>query len=310
MTPVSTANTYSVILGDLLAAQDREMTAQAQVSTGKKGNDLSSFGAGTRSLVATNTVKTRVDGLVTQLSALQVKTSFQQSAVSQISDVAAALKQTLTNALANNNGDGVMNDVQSFFSQMTQALNAQYGDDYLFAGGKTATKPFTATTLAQLASAGIGTFFKDGTLTPTNRIDDATSIRTGFLASDIGKDLMTAIQGVQQFQDGPNGNLGGQLTTAQQTFLQGAIAQLDGITTTTTANTAQGGAIQKRIDDAAKAQTDRQVTLKNMLGDITDVNMAQAASDLTQAQSAVQASAQVFMTLKGMSLLGLLTGTA
>jgi flagellar hook-associated protein 3 FlgL len=121
---------------------------------------------------------------------------------------------------------------------------------------------------------------------------------------------MTAIQGVQQFQDGPTGNLGGQLTTAQQTFLQGAIAQLDGITTTTIANTAQGGAIQKRIDDAAKAQTDRQVTLKNMLGDITDVNMAQAASDLTQAQSAVQASAQVFMTLKGMSLLGLLTGTA
>ena len=45
-----------------------------------------------------------------------------------------------------------------------------------------------------------------------------------------------------------------------------------------------------------------------MLGDITDVDMAKAATDLSQAQSAVQASAQVFMALKGMSLLNYLNG--
>ena len=309
MTPVSTSNSYSVILNDLLNAQNREATAQAQVSTGKKGNDLAGFGAQTRTLVATNTVKARVDGLVTQLNSLQVKVNFQQASLGQISDVAASLKQTLTNALANGSGDGIMNDVQSYFSQAAQALNAQYGGDYLFSGGQTQTQPFTAADLPTLAAGTVSSFFKDGNLTPSNRIDDSTSIQTGFLASNIGQSLMTQFQSIQQFQAGGTGNFGGPLTTAQETFLQSAITALDAVTTSTTQTTAQGGDIQKQIETAATTQTDRQTTLKSMLGDITDVNMAQAATDLTQAQSAVQASAQVFMTLKGMSLLNFLTGS-
>ena len=74
----------------------------------------------------------------------------------------------------------------------------------------------------------------------------------------------------------------------------------------TTQTAAQGGEIQSQVSTAITTQTDRQTTLTNMLGDITDVNMAQAASNLSQAQSAVQASAQVFLTLKGMSLLNYL----
>lgn len=307
MTPVSTSNSYSVILNDLLAAQDREATAQAQVSTGKKGSDLAGFGSQTRTLVATNTVKARVDGLVGQLNSLQVKMNFQQASLGQISDVAGNLKQTLTNALANGSGDGIMNDVQSFFSQASQALNAQYGGDYLFSGGQTRTQPFTAADLPTLAAGTVSAFFKDGNLTPSNRIDDSTTVQTGFLASSIGQSLMTQFQSIQQFQAGASGSFGGPLTTAQQTFLQNAITALDSVVTSTIATTAQGGDIQKRVETAAKTQADRQTTLKNMLGDITDVNMAQAASDLTQAQTAVQASAQVFMTLKGMSLLNFLT---
>lgn len=309
VTPVSTSNTYSVILNDLLNAQNRETTAQQQVSTGKKGDDLVAFGDQTRSLVATNTVKARVDGLVTQLNSLQVKMNFQQAALGQISDVSANLKQSLTNALASGQGDGIMADVQSYFSQAIEALNTQYGGDYVFSGGQTQTKPFTAPDLATLTTGSVSSFFKDGGLVPSNRIDDSTTIQTGFLASSIGQQLMQAFQAIQNFQQGAGGNFGGALTTAQQNFLQNEITTLDGVVTAATQTTAQGGDIQKRVEDATTAQTDRQTTLTNMLGDITDVNMAKAASDLTQAQSAVQASAQVFMTLKGMSLLNYLSST-
>lgn len=316
VTPVSTQNTYSVILADLIGAQNKELTAQQQVSTGKKGSDLQAFGDQTRSLVATNTVKARVDGMVSQLNNLQVKMNFQQAALGQVSDVAANLKQSLTDAIASGQGDGVMSDVQSFFSQAAQALNTQYGGDYLFSGGQTQTQPFTAATLSQMAATPpaanptVASFFQNGNLTPTNRIDDATTIQTGFLATDVGKQLMQVFQDIQSFQVGTTGNFGGQLTTAQQTFLQNELATLNGVVSSTTQTTAQGGDIQKRIGTAATAQTDRQTTLKNVLGDITDVNMAQAATDLSQAQSAVQASAQVFMALKGMSLLNYLTSSS
>ena len=59
VTPVSTQNSYSVILTDLLSSQNKELTAQQQVSTGKKGNELTDFGDQTRSLIATNTVNWR-----------------------------------------------------------------------------------------------------------------------------------------------------------------------------------------------------------------------------------------------------------
>jgi flagellar hook-associated protein 3 FlgL len=309
VTPVSTQNTYSVILADLIGAQNSELTAQQQVSTGKKGNDLQAFGDQTSNLVATNTVKARVDGLVSQLNNLQVKLNFQQTSLGQISDVAANLKQTLMNALASGQGDGIMSDLNSFFSEAAQALNSQYGGDYLFSGGQTQTKPFTATDPANLTTGTVASFFQNGNLTPTNRIDDSTTIQTGFLASGVGQQLMQAFQDIQNFQQSVNGNFGGQLTQAQQNFLQTEVGNLDAIATATTQTTAQGGDIQKRVEDAATAQTDRQTTLTNVLGDITDVDMAKAATDLSQAQSAVQASAQVFLALKGMSLLNYLSSS-
>jgi flagellar hook-associated protein 3 FlgL len=229
--------------------------------------------------------------------------------------VAGNLKQTLMNAIASGSGDGVMNDLDSYFSQAAQALNSQYGGDYLFSGGQTQTQPFTATDPSQLVATlpatnpPVTNFFQNGNLTPNNRIDDSTTITTGFLASTVGQQLMQAFQDIQTFQQSASGNFGGQLTTAQQTFLQNEITNLDGVVTSTTQTTALGGDIQKRVEDATTAQTDRQTTLTNVLGDITDVNMAQAATDLSQAQSAVQASAQVFLALKGMSLLNYLTSS-
>jgi flagellar hook-associated protein 3 FlgL len=307
---VGTANYYQSVLTDLLGAESQETAAQQQVSTGKMGDDLMGFGQNTRSLVATNTVKARVDGMVDQLNQLQVKVNLQQTALGQVSDLSNQLQQSLTNALSSGQGDGLMTDVQSDFSQVASALNTQYGADYLFSGGQSSTQPFTATSLADLTTQPtVDSFFQNGSLTPTSKIDDNTSIQTGFPASDVGKSLMSVFQSIQQFQQSASGNFGGSLTAAQQTFLQNAISQLATVTDAATQTTAQGGEIQSSIATAITSQTDRQTTLKNMQGDLTDVDMATAASNLTQAQTAVQASAQVFMTLKSMSLLNYLTGT-
>ena len=307
VSPVSTANSYSAILDNLMAAQNKEITAQQEVSTGKKGDDLAGFGDQTRNLVATNTVKSRVDGMVDQLNQLQVKLHFQQTALGQVSDTANDLKQALTNALATGSGDGLMDSISSYFSQASEALNVQYGGDYLFSGGQTQTQPFTATSMSDLTTGTVASFFQNGNLPQASQIDDNTTIQTGFLASNVGQQLMQSFQDIQNFQQGPDGNFGGNLTDAQQTFIQNMITTLGGVTNAATQTTATGGEIQSRVEAATTTQTDRQTTLKNVVGDMTSVNMAQAASDLTQAQSAVQASAQVFMTLRGMSLLNYLT---
>jgi flagellar hook-associated protein 3 FlgL len=304
---ITTANYYTSVVNDLMNAQSRENTANQQVSTGKLGNDLQGFGDQTRNIIATNTVKARVDTMVGQLNTLGVKLNFQQAAVEQVSTVATSLKNSLTNALAAGDGSSIMSDAQSFFSQAAQALNTQYGGDYMFSGGQTQTQPFTATTMSDLTTqASVTSFFQNGSLTPTSQIDDATSIQSGFLASDLGQSLMSSFQSLEAFQQSAAGSFNGPLTAAQQTFLTTAITQLNTVVNSTTQTSAQGGDMQAQVTAATTTQTDRQSTLTSSLGNMTDVNEATAAAALTQAQTAVQASAQVFSTLKNMSLLNYL----
>lgn len=315
VTPISTASTYNSILQDLLSAQNSEVTAEQEVSTGKKGSDLEAFGSQTSDLVATNTVKAQTDQLVSQLNSDTVQLNFQQSALTSLSTVASNVQQALTSAVANGSGDGLMTDLQSYFSQAAEALNSQYGGNYLFAGGQSQTQPFTASSMSDLVATppasnpAISTFFQNGGLTPVTRLDSKTVIQSGFLASNIGSSMMGLFQSIQSYVQA-NGAFSGQLTSAQQTFLQGIISQAQTVADSATQTAAQGGSVQQQVSNAVTTQTDQQTTLTNMLGDITDVNMAQAASNLTQAQTAVQASAQVFTALKNMSLLNYLSASS
>ena len=62
----------------------------------------------------------------------------------------------------------------------------------------------------------------------------------------------------------------------------------------------------KRIENTASDLNDRVNTMSGLIGKITDVNMSDAISRLQAAQVAVQASAEVFNTLKASSLLNFL----
>jgi flagellar hook-associated protein 3 FlgL len=310
MDRIATSTAYQSVLNNLLSTENREITAQQQVSTGNIADNLSGFGNQTQALIATQSVKSRVDGLVSQLNQTGVQLTFQQSALNQISTVAQSLQQALTTAQGVGTGDTLMSQVQSLFSQAASALNTQYNGSYIFSGGQTSTQPFTATTLSTLTTQpSVSSFFQDGSLTPVSRIDDNTTVQTGFLATNVGSALMGVFQSIQAFQQSGAGNFGGALTAAQQTFLDSAISQLNTVTASTTQTTAEGGAIQAQVAAALTTQTDRQTTLAGVLGTMTNADAATAATNLTQAQTAFQASAQVFNSLKGMSLLNYLTSS-
>jgi flagellar hook-associated protein 3 FlgL len=224
--------------------------------------------------------------------------------------VAQSLQTALSGAEGEGVGDNLMNQVRSLFSQAASALNTQYNGSYVFAGGQTATQPFSSTSLADLTTQGsVSSFFQNGSLAPVTRIDDNTTVQTGFLASNVGSTLMGVFQSIQAFQQSGSGNFGGALTSAQQTFLDGAISQLNAVVASTNQTAAQGGDIQNQVSAALTTQTDRQTTLTGVLGTMTNADAAAAATNLTQAQTAFQASAQVFNVLKGMSLLNYLSSS-
>jgi flagellar hook-associated protein 3 FlgL len=119
----------------------------------------------------------------------------------------------------------------------------------------------------------------------------------------VGQDLFDAFKQVETFEQGASGPFDGELTQTQVSFLQGMLTTFKAAGEGAVAVTAQNGLLQNRVDTAGKTQTDRQQMLEVMIGGLSDVDIGEAISRLTQAQTAVQASAQVFAALRSTSLL-------
>ena len=307
VTRVSTTGNYASILSNLMSAQLRQFDANERVSSQKNGNDLKDYAKKAETLAAMRVVDRRTKAYQDQNGLIADKLTSQDQALNQVTDSAAQIRQTIADALATDRADTLMTDLNGLFKNAVQGMNTSYDGKYLFAGGQINTQPVTATSLADLtAGPAIATFFHNDDFKAQAKVDDSTTVTTGFLADDLGTNMMNALKTIETFHEGAGGPFSGQLTDAQRTFLQNQLAGWDTIRSDLTLTTAQNGLNQKRVDDVGQSLVARKDTLTMMMGDITDADMAKAAGDLQAAGLAVQASAQVFLSLQNTSLLNVL----
>ncbi len=306
MDRVTTLTSYNSVIANLMAGEVRQNQAQLQVSSGKVANDLKGYGVNAEALTAANTLKTRVDSYVQTATDLGPKLDAQDSALTEVSNAGSGARQAIANAVATGSAAGLMTSLQSFFGQAVAGLNTQYNGTYLFAGGKVDTQPVNASQLSDLTSPPAGGIFQNDQLVSASQLDESTTVKTGMLASNVGQTLFNAFQGMEAFNQGGGGPLTGQLTAAQTSFLTGMMQTFDQANQGMTDTQAANGLMQNQVSTSQTTQEDRQTTLQTMIGGITDVDMAQAASRLSQASVALQASAQVFASLQSTSLLNYL----
>lgn len=308
MIGISTASMYQSALLNINNAQQSEVVAEQQTGSGKVADDLEGYGTSAATLTATNSLNARVSAYLSNGTVISGKLSTQDQMLTSLSSAAQAASTAISTAIGTNDGTGLMSSLQSAFSQAEGALNAQYNGQYLFAGGQVDTQPLSATSMSDLAgldSSTISSVFQNDQNAPTNRLDDSTVATTGFLASDIGTPLMSAMADFATYVQN-NGEPTGTLTTDQASELQGILGEFTSAVTSANATVAQNGNIQNQVNDVQTSLTNQQNTLQNVIGNLTDVNVAQVATNLTLAQTALQASAQVFSSLQSDSLLNLL----
>jgi flagellar hook-associated protein 3 FlgL len=307
VTRVTTSGNYAAVLANLLSAQERQLLAGNRVSTQKNGDDLKDYAKSSELLTAMRTVQTRLSAFQDQNKLLTDKLTTQDTGLVRVAEAAKSVRQIFSEAIASGRVDTLVEDVQAQLSNAVEGMNARYGGKYLFAGGQVDTRPVTATTLSDLtAGPPISSFFRNDQFQVTAKLDEATTISTGFLAADIGTGMLQAFQAFQAFNEGPNGPFTGQMTDAQRVFLEGQLDDWDTVRTDVTNFAARNGTNQKRLETVAEDLESRQNALAGMLGDITDADMAQAAADLQTAQLSVQSAAYVFQALKESSLLNVL----
>ena len=127
----------------------------------------------------------------------------------------------------------------------------------------------------------------------------------GVLASDVGTQLMTALQNLAQ--QNQSSSLDGALTDTQVSGLTGSVqpeatAAYAGLNTATAAN----GDVYNHLQDAITSQTSLSTLYKGFVSDIEDVDMGKAVTNLNQNQVALQAALQVTAKLGQLSLLNYL----
>jgi flagellar hook-associated protein 3 FlgL len=307
VTRVSTAGNYSAILANLLAAENRQVDAENRVSSQKNGSNLKDYANKAETLTAMKQVDRRLQAYQDQNSTIASKLTNQDQALTSIADSAQAVRQAIADALAADNADTLMQETGGQFQTAVSSLNAKYDGKYLFAGGKVTTQPVTATKLSDLTSGPpIASFFQNDSFLTQAKLDDSTTVTTGQLASNLGTNMLTAFQSLQAFDTGPSGPINGPLTAAQRTFLESQLSVWDGIRTSVTTSAAQNGLVQQQVEQVKSNLTTQKDTLTNMIGGVTDADMAQAATDLSNAQLSVQATARVLQALQNSSLLTLL----
>jgi len=304
---VATATQTSAILANLLAAESAQTAAGDKVSSGKNGSDLKDFATQAETLTAIKSLDSRITNYQAQNSQIAAKLTAQDEGLTAVSGAAAGVNQAIQNALASGDASSLIQEIQSQFSTALSGLNTQFDGKYVFAGGQVNTAPVSATQLSDLTSGPpISSFFKNDSLQVQAKLDDNTTVTTGQLASNLATPLLNAFQAIEAFNQGPNGPLSGPLTAAQTTFLTNQIQTWTTVATNLTTQTAQNGLVQTQVSDVAANLVTQQNTLTSVIGNITDADIAKAATDLSNAQLSVQASAKVLQALQGDSLISLL----
>jgi flagellar hook-associated protein 3 FlgL len=307
MQPISTSSTWNSALLNLTQAEQTQTTDGAQVSTGKLASDLGGFGQSSQTITAFTAAQTQLNGYITANQSISARLTVQDSALTEVSTAGTAARNAVTQAIGAGTAAGLIQTLGTQYQQVVDGINTQNNGVYVFGGGVTQTAPISAPNLTALAAAPtVASVFQNGNFKSTSKLDAHTTVQTGILASDVAQPLVTVFQNIAAYDAGPNGPLGDPLTAAQTSFLQSQLSAFDTANTTVTSYQAQNGGVQSEVSSQITDQQNQSTTLTNLISDKTDVDMATALTNLSQAQTAVQASAQVLASLKTDSLLNIL----
>lgn len=307
MNRISTGSNYSAVLANLMAAQQRQVQAGAQVSSQKLGDDLKGFAKNAEILTSMRSVQTRTEAYMDQNALVADRLTTQNTALGQIGDAVRGVREAIAEAIATGRVDTLVEDVQAQFRNVAEGLNARHGGKYIFAGGQIDTRPMTATSLSDLTqpATSIADFFKNDQYITQAKVDDSTVVNVGILADKIGTAAMGFFKDFQVFEEGAE-PFTGTLSNTQRDFLEQQLKDWDPVLTDITNINGRNGLVEKRVDTVKVDLTSRNNSLKAMIGGVTDVDMAEAAVNLQAAGIAVQAAAQVFNSLMQSSLLNYL----
>lgn len=304
---IATAQQSAFFLSQIQSAGAKLDTTNKQIASGVISDNYAGFGDKAQVLQATLSAQARTTAYATATNLATTQTDLQDTQLSSLSDLATQLKKAVSDAVANNDPTGLMATVGNVFSQAVSLMNSKDANgDYIYAGGKTDTAPVSINSLSQLIAApSTASIFTNGNNKKAVQVADGQSISFGVTASDAASGLMQALKDVASFDAGSTGGFDAStnLSGAQTSFLTTQIAATGTVSSGITAVTAQNGNVYNQLQSATDQQSSTSTLYKGFIDKMQSTNMADAATQLSLNQTALQASLQVTSTLNRLTLL-------
>jgi flagellar hook-associated protein 3 FlgL len=307
---ISSAMIPQSALASISLAQQQLVEAARQSSAQTKATDMMGYGRDAQTLVSAQRLAARTQGFISTSNELKTRMSLQDVALGRAANQIAKLKDDLFQNVGLDSGDGVRAQLEETFSVLKDAMNTNLGGRYLFGGVQNDQPPVTATSLSNLAANPLSSSIVQGAPAQVERVEAGRTVTAGPVADDVITNAMASIQRLTQVDEGVDGPFGGTLTDNQKTAIQNELSALTDAFNGLLGAQAENGRLSKDVDAAATRQQGNLDSLNGAVGGIVNVDLAAVAVKLNQAQFAYQASAGVFATIKGLSLLNYLTPPA
>lgn len=302
MTRISSSMINSNALQHLQIAQQDMFDAQRQAATQKKADDVKGYERETKSLVTLERMRARGESFVETAQEVNLRLSLQDSQLGRMSDVLGKLKENLTAALAFDDLTEVEALVTNAFDDIRTSFNATHNGKYMFSGTASDTAPILANNLADLAANPITDAVIDDGKSFKIRIDDSRMIDAGPLAKDAAPEILSIFRDLKVFQDSADGPFDSTPTEFQKTAIKDALARLSTAFGNILTVQAQNGQAMNQADNVIERQKSENNLLESLSAGISDVDLAEVALKLNQAQLQYQASASIFNRIQSLSL--------
>lgn len=299
----SYANTQ-LMFTHLMKAENGLDISNRQVATGKLADNYAGYRDKTAIMEGARSASARADANAATAMQAAARLDVQDTQLSQLSELANQIRETLTKAAADRDGTSLMSQLEGYFDQIVGLMNAKDANGYIYAGDNNQTAPVVVDSLADLAALpAVADAFVNGTIKTEVKIGETHNVEVGLLASDLATDLFTLLRQVTQFDAGVDGPFSGTTSPAQQTFLESTIVTAIGAQQGVNAQAAANGIHYQTVAQATEQLKASSVVYKGFVSNIEDVDMAQAIAQLNQNQVALQAAFQITSTLNRLSLL-------
>lgn len=306
---------------------------QRQSTTGKKSTTVAGLGAaGASKAIGYRSVNTLLESYGTNLAAAKTKLTIIDSTMTSIGSSAEDMLSTLRKQLQDTAPQGtiISNDAKSMLQTVIQKLNMQHNGQYVFAGDDIYNQPINNsaaldTSMSALvagwmagsptagsvvtgarAVTGTGLGLNSGTLSAGNvtvRVDDNIDINYSQRADQDGYgDILRGLSIIA--------NLPQPTTQAEQdnywAIVNGAITLLDEGSRKVDTYQANNGINAKQVDALIAQHEDSKLAYEQLIGDVEDVDMAEAAMKFQSLSTQLQTSYSMIGTMRNLSLINYL----